>query len=112
MFLSSARAYLLLFFTAAFLINASAQNGADKRLISQKFVYKTAQADEVYIVWATDYWRTPAKKFWPKNTHLQDKFAYTKLVQQGNSFYASITLPYNSRIDYFFGYQKTIKGKK
>ena len=81
MFLSSARFYLLLFFTATFLINASAQNSGDKKFISQKFVYKTAQADEVYMVWATDYWKTPAKKFWPKNTHLQDKFAYTKLIR-------------------------------
>lgn len=112
MFLSSARFYFVLFFTAAFLINASAQNGDDKRLISQKFVYKTARASEVYMVWATDYWKTPAKKFWPKNTHLQDKFAYTKLVQQGNSFCTSIILPYNSREIIFFGFQKMIKAKK
>ncbi|SFQ35155.1 LTA synthase family protein [Parafilimonas terrae] len=112
MFLSSARFYLLLIFTATFLINASAQNNGDKRLISQKFVYKTAQCNEVYMVWAVDYWRTPAKKFWPKNTHLQDKFAYTKLIKQENSFSASITLPYNSRIDYFFWAPKDNKGKK
>jgi hypothetical protein len=112
MFFSSARVYLLLLFTAAFLINASAQNGTDKKFISQKFVYKTAQADEVYIVWDTDYWRTPPKKFWPKNTHLQDKFAYTKLTRQGNSFYTSIILPYNSRVDYFFWVPKNNKGKK
>jgi arylsulfatase A-like enzyme len=112
MFFSSARFYLLLFFTAAFLINASAQNDANKKFISQKFVYKTAKADEVYIVWTTDYWRTPAKKFWPKNTHLKDKFAYTKLIRQGNSFYTSIILPYNSRVDYFFWVPKNNKGEK
>jgi len=112
MFFSSVRLYLLLFFTAAFLINASAQNDANKKFISQKFVYKTAKADEVYMVWATDYWRTPAKKFWPKNTHLKDKFAYTKLTRQGNSFYTSILLPYNSRVDYFFWVPKNNKGEK
>ncbi len=112
MFLSAARFYLLLLFTAAFLINASAQNNGDKTLISQKFVYKTAQCDEVYMVWAVDYWRTPVKKFWPKNTHLQDEFAYTKLIKRGNSFSASITLPYNSRIDYFFWAPKNNKGEK
>lgn len=112
MFLSSARFYLLLLFTAAFLINTSAQNNGNKKFISQKFVYKTAQADEVYMVWATDYWRTPSKKFWPKDTHQQDKFASTKLVRQGNSFHTSIILPYNSRIDYFFWVPKNNKGEK
>jgi len=111
MFLNSARFYLLLFYTAVFFISASAQNG-EKGMISQKFVYKTAKAGEVYIVWATDYWRTPAKKFWPKNTYLQDKFAYTKLIEQGDSFYTSITLPYNSRLDYFFWIPKSKTGKK
>src|SRR5206468_3180663 len=77
MFLNSARFYLLLFYITAFFINTSAQNDENKGMVSQKFVYKTAQAGEVYIVWATDYWRTPAKQFWPKNTYLQDKFAYT-----------------------------------
>ena len=111
MFLNSARFYLLLFYTIVFFISASAQNG-EKGMISQKFVYKTANAGEIYIVWATDYWRTPAKKFWPKNTYLQDKFAYTKLIEQGDSFYTSITLPYNSRLDYFFWIPKSNKGEK
>ncbi len=111
MFLNCARFYLLLFYIAGFFISASAQNG-EKAIVSQKFVYKTAKAGEVYIVWATDYWRTPDKKFWPKNTYLQDKFAYTKLIEQGDSFYTSITLPYNSRLDYFFWIPKSKTGKK
>lgn len=112
MFLSLVRINLLLFFITVFSINAYTQNDSNKNLISQKFVYKSSRVAEVYMVWATNYWKTPSKKFWPKDTYLQDGFAYTKLIQDGNSFYTSIILPYNSRLDYFFWIPKDKKGEK
>ncbi len=94
--------YLLLFFAITLSFQSSSQQVAEKRLISQKFVYKTSEVSEVYIVWAINFWKTPEKKFWPKNTYLKDTLAYTQMSHQGDSFYTSFTLPYATRLDYYF----------
>jgi arylsulfatase A-like enzyme len=103
--------YLLSFFAVIFFFKASSQTGAEKRLISQKFVYKTSKVSEVYIVWGTNFWKTPEKKYWPKNTYLKEKLAYTKMTHHGDSFYTSFTLPYASRLDYYFMMTVSHNGK-
>lgn len=103
--------YFLLFFALSFFLLSSYQSHAEEKMISQKFVYKTSKVSEVYMVWAINFWKTPEKKFWPKNTYLKDKFAYTKMSHAGDSFFTSFTLPYATRLDYYFIMTKGSNGE-
>ena len=37
---------------------------------------------------------TPGNQFWPQQTYLKDRSAYSNLIRQDTSFYTFIKLPY------------------
>ena len=83
----------------------------DDTLISRNIVYKTNKASEVYIYWATDYWKVPDTMYWPPNTVINEKYPCTKMFKQGDSFYVAISLPAATRVDYYFQLPKDPNGK-
>jgi arylsulfatase A-like enzyme len=81
-------------------------------MATKKIVYQSFKAGEVYLVWGTNYWHTPAKGLLPKNSFLKNKYAYTPLGRSGNKFSISITVPCDTRLDFYFWVPKDNKGKE
>ena len=79
-------------------------------LASKKIIYHSSKAAEVYLVWGINYWQTPSSLLLPKNSIIKNKFAYTPLVRSGNNYTVSITIPCDTRLDYYFWISKDNKG--
>jgi glucan phosphoethanolaminetransferase (alkaline phosphatase superfamily) len=102
---------LLLTIAVMFHGNLTAQPGTPC-LATKKIIYHSSKAGEVFLVWGTNYWQTPASQLLPKNSFLKNKYACTPLDRSGSNYSTSITLPCDSRLDYYFWIPKNAKGKE
>jgi phosphoglycerol transferase MdoB-like AlkP superfamily enzyme len=95
--------YLCIAFSLILVIHQVNGQSRKDSLISQTFYYKTSKAGEVFMVWSLNNWKeTPPKRFWPINTFLKDGYAYSKMLNSGDSFTATIKLPAKSYLNYMY----------
>lgn len=105
------KAIVLVSFAMITAFQLSAQD-QQAHLVTKNITYKTNKAGEVYIIWAVNFWQTPENSYWPMHTFLKDKYACTKMVKNGNSFETVISLPVNTRLDYYFWIPTDQNGKE
>ena len=103
--------FLLLIITVIFQGTVTAQADASCKA-TKEIVYQSSKAGEVYLVWGTNYWHTPANELLPKNSFFKNKYAYSRLGRSGNRFSISITVPCDTRLDYYFWVPRDNKGKE
>lgn len=83
-------------------ITSEAQQTGDT-MVSQTITYHTTKAGELYFGWSLDNWeKIPDKQFWPKGTFIKDKYPYSKMEKQNDSFSITLSLPKNSNLNYMF----------
>ena len=100
--------YLLLLLLPC--VAMAADSTSSKPIVTQKIVYKTAKASEIYFVWTMDNWKIPENKYQPKGTYVKDGMAYTKMHGSKDSFDITLKLPKGIYIDFMIWASKDIAG--
>jgi arylsulfatase A-like enzyme len=105
------RKFFLFLLAITFHIGSQAQTG-HSCLSTKKIIYHSSKAAEVYLVWGINYWQTPPSGLLPKNSIIKNKFAYSPLVRSKDNYTISITIPCDTRLDYYFYISKDNEGKE
>jgi hypothetical protein len=85
--------------------------GASSSVITQEIRYEMAEAEEVYIGWGINGWKTVPEELRPRGTTLNDGTMSTPMVHEGNTFVVKVQVPPGTIINYAFWIGKTRNGQ-
>ena len=84
---------------------------AENNLVFQKeIVYQNNNASEVYIVWGINSMQTPPQQFLPDGSYIKDGLVHTRMNNINGSFKKTISLPYNTILNYWMHQTKDYQG--
>jgi hypothetical protein len=85
--------------------------GTSSSVITQEIRYEMPEAEEVYIGWGINGWKTVPQGLRPAGTKLHDGTMSTPMVHEGNSFVVKVQVQNGTVIDYGFWISKKRGGQ-
>lgn len=70
--------------------------------VTQEIHFNMPDANEVYLVWGINGWKTLAASDWPKGTYVRDSLMYTPMTRSGDGYSVSLQVPDQAVIDFGF----------
>lgn len=75
---------------------------APAALVKQGICYNCPHAQQVYLVWGINHWKSPDPKLWPPGTFQKAGLLYSPMAAAHGTFTQQLALPKGTQLDYVF----------